>query len=305
MCTRVLRMSLLASLVATPAFAVDALIHPLAEDFAAMPVRERTLVNVFMNAYPVISTPRLGDSSKDTFTMTDKYIVLNGEGVKQFAGSCVTVITNTNKIIRVEYPDFFVHTTQTIKMTPTGCGLDMDGEYSVPGMTIESGFSSQITKSTVPAATDLGELLATWDTWTISGKNVKYSATGVDVESGGVFSDSSTINLGATNALCIGSSSTNSMKGSNEQDMGEQGTQTVIYEFKSVMASACQTAKPIYGKAGADITSTVLDETTHYCIEDEASDTGKTCSDDVSLLGDGEEFPAEMIDGIPSFEAEA
>lgn len=299
MCTRLLRMSLLATLIATPAFAVDELIHPLAEDFASMPVRERTLVSAFMNAYPVISTPRVGDSSKDTFTMTDKYIVLNGEGVKQFAGSCVTTITNNNKIIRTEYPYFFVHTTQTIKMAPVGCGLDMEGEFSVPGMTIENGFSSQITKSMVPAATDLGELLTMWDSWTISGKNVKYVFKSED----GLSSESSTINLGATNVLCIGSNSTNSIKGSEDQDMGEEGIQTVIYEFKYVSASACQAAKLIYGKAGADVTSTVIDETTHYCIEDEESETGKSCSDDASTLGEGEEFPSELIDGIPSFEA--
>lgn len=298
--------------------------------------KEKTFVSGFVNAFPIIGIPRVGESAKETIVSAEKFsLTISGALAGKFA--CTTTVTNNSTIIAVTETDYYIYLTQSIKMAPAGCALGEAYDYNgdpildengdpvlapkVEGA-LAAGKKSRVIKRSIFSPSNVASVLANWTSWAIAGKIVKYTwvpdSDGDPSLDGFIITDSGSLNLGAGNILCSFATNLFTAKGSMDQVMtdengdpvldpdGNEITGTVTTDIKESGTFACGAPRPVFGKINTDIMSLPLNEFTEYCIDDEASDM-LLCKDtrEEHLDNDNEEIiPEQLIPLFPSLTEE-
>jgi hypothetical protein len=270
-------------------------IHPYQDQLNLLTTPEKNILNAFTNSYPSLGVPALGQSGKEVKVITEKYSLFN-PGATKPSGSltCVVTLTTTRTVIKVDYPDYYTHSKQTVKMSPSECALDdEDGSVKADGV-FALGKTSRVTKTSVIPDNALYSILDNYSTWTIAGKAVKYTWSEEPEDGVTIVSDGGTLNFGAANLLCADSSTNYNERGEFEYE--EDPTKTVKYDYKEIITSSCLPNRPVLGKVNTDVMSLVVDEDTEYCEEDLTEDLL-----DCRLLEefDVDTFPEQLIPVLP------
>lgn len=293
---RLLGLSLLATV--SSGVALAAAVHPYADQMLALTVPERNLVTAYLNASPVLGAPRIGENAKEVFVEVEKILAYSQGATKPYATTtCTTTVTNSMTVINVSLPDVYLYKTQTIKMSPVGCAIEDDGSIDIEGV-FPDGVTSEVRRVS-GFFPELADALAQWESWSISGKNLKYSWQEESEEGAEIYymhKDAGVVNLGATSFLCA---DTAAFVGVASTPTTDDNGRPIILVATNTRTSkpTCSAAKPVLGKVNTDIMSIEFNDGTRFCSE---SGDSETCSLDPVEL----EFPEQLLPLFPSDSAQ-
>lgn len=263
---------------------------------------KQLLATAYVNALPVLMNPTIGMTAKETIAYTGKFWGKRQNGTSLGSGSCSASVTLNKTIIGVLGNHFYVHVQQLTPKLSSGCDPlpsyqedpDSWDSHFLSRYLLPEGASSAVYKYDrgVPS---LADALAEVGSYKVAGKNVNtsYSENYQEDPYSGTYTYTSTINLGAKDLICAESKSQSVDKGEFPIDedfanmLADQGIQgalngTAYYEDKIASTSSCGAVRPLIGKAGGDILSTV-----------NLSGLGQ-----VYFNGDDREFSSEVDDNV-------